>query len=129
MYFASSKRAKKIAIELMQWIQDKDELLKDFIAWFNRATLKIKDLQMHVVVTAMISKTRNRPFKMLLSKNSPNTMHELLSRGDNYVDVEEAFFITKGMKDRKETEYNKMKTRDKPKSQDDKGRKKMNHLK
>ncbi|KAL2460855.1 Retrotrans gag domain-containing protein [Abeliophyllum distichum] len=43
-YFASSKRAKKTAIGLIELPQDKDELLKNFIAWFNRATLGIKDL-------------------------------------------------------------------------------------
>ncbi|KAL2517963.1 Retrotransposon gag protein [Abeliophyllum distichum] len=53
-YLASSKRAKKKAIELMQLTQDKDELLNDFITRFNRATLEINDLQMSNVFTAMI---------------------------------------------------------------------------
>ncbi|KAL2475583.1 Uncharacterized protein Adt_36319 [Abeliophyllum distichum] len=43
-HFASSKRVKKTDISLMQLTQDKDELLKDFIARFNRTTLGIKDL-------------------------------------------------------------------------------------
>ncbi|KAL2471750.1 Uncharacterized protein Adt_39886 [Abeliophyllum distichum] len=59
------------------------------------------------VVFAMMNRTRSHPFKMSLSKNPPDTMHELLRRGDKYVDAEEAFFITKGMKDRKEPESNK----------------------
>ncbi|KAL2539831.1 Retrotransposon gag protein [Abeliophyllum distichum] len=75
-HFASSKRVKKTTISLMQFVQDKDELLKDFIAWFNRATLGIKELQMYIVVTVMIRGTRNRHFKMSLSKNLLNTMHE-----------------------------------------------------
>ncbi|KAL2471011.1 Uncharacterized protein Adt_39147 [Abeliophyllum distichum] len=53
----SSKRVKKTAISLMQLAQGKDELLKDFIARFNRATLGIKELQMSTVVTAMMSGT------------------------------------------------------------------------
>ncbi|KAL2480055.1 Retrotransposon gag protein [Abeliophyllum distichum] len=105
----SSKRVKKTAISLMQLAQDKDELLKDFIARFNRATLGIKELQMSTVVTAMMSETQNRHFKISLSKNSQNTMHELLRRGEKYVDAEEAYFITKGMKDRSEPESNKRK--------------------
>ncbi|KAL2487197.1 S-locus glycoprotein [Abeliophyllum distichum] len=40
-YFVSSKHAKKTAIGLMQLTQDKDELLKKFIARFNRTTLGI----------------------------------------------------------------------------------------
>ncbi|KAL2513295.1 RNase H domain-containing protein [Abeliophyllum distichum] len=98
VYFASSKRAKKTTIGLMQLTQDKDELLKDFIAWFNRATLGIKDLQMSDVVTAMMKGTRSHLFKMSLSINPPDTMHELLRMRDKYVDAEEAFFITKAQK-------------------------------
>ncbi|KAL2475535.1 Retrotrans gag domain-containing protein [Abeliophyllum distichum] len=45
-HFAISNRVKKTAISLMQLAQGKDELLNDFIARFNRATLGIKELQM-----------------------------------------------------------------------------------
>ncbi|KAL2469779.1 Uncharacterized protein Adt_37915 [Abeliophyllum distichum] len=82
---------------------------------------------MSVVVTAMMNGTRSHPFKMSLSKNRPDTMHELLRRGDKYVDTEEAFFITKGMKDRKEIESNKKKTWDELKPREDKGKQKMTH--
>ncbi|KAL2467124.1 Uncharacterized protein Adt_42975 [Abeliophyllum distichum] len=81
-----SKLAKKIAIELMQLTQDKDEMLKDFTALFNRATLEINDLQMFEVITAMMSKTHMHSFKMSLSKNPSDMMHELLRRVDEYVD-------------------------------------------
>ncbi|KAL2466663.1 Uncharacterized protein Adt_42514 [Abeliophyllum distichum] len=104
----------------MQLAQGKDELLKDFIARFNRATLGIKELQMSTVVTAMISETRNSHFKMSLSKNSPNTMHELLRRGEKYVDPEEAYLITKGMKD--EPKSNKRKISGELEPQNNRGR-------
>ncbi|KAL2526246.1 Uncharacterized protein Adt_11300 [Abeliophyllum distichum] len=110
----SSKHAKKTTISLMQLTQDKDEMLNDFITLFNRATLGIEDLQMSTVVTAMMSGTRSHPFKMSLSKNSSNTMHELLRKGDKYVDAEKMYIITKDMKDRKEPESNKRKTQDEP---------------
>ncbi|KAL2525708.1 Ribonuclease H [Abeliophyllum distichum] len=61
------------------------------------------------------------------SKNPPDTMHELLRRGDKYVDAEDAFFITKGMKDRKEPESNKRKVREEPRPREDKGKQKMIH--
>ncbi|KAL2516898.1 Uncharacterized protein Adt_13145 [Abeliophyllum distichum] len=112
--FASSKRVKKTTISLMQLTQDKDELLKDFIARFNRAMLGIKYLQMSVVVTAMMNRNRSCPFKMSLSKNPLDTMHELLKRGDKYVDAEEAYLITKSMKDRTEHKSTKRKTQDEP---------------
>ncbi|KAL2526387.1 Uncharacterized protein Adt_11441 [Abeliophyllum distichum] len=68
---------------------------------------EIKDLQMPAVVTAMMSGICNCPFKISLFKNPPDMMQELLRRGDKYVDHEEAFFITKSMKDRKELKSNK----------------------
>ncbi|KAL2511533.1 Retrotrans gag domain-containing protein [Abeliophyllum distichum] len=108
-HFASSKRVKKTAISLIQLAHGKDEMLKDFIARFNRAILGIKELQMSTVVTAMMSGTQNRHLNMSLSKNPPNIMHELLRRGEKYVDAEEAYLITKGMKDRSEPEFNKRK--------------------
>ncbi|KAL2453685.1 Retrotransposon gag protein [Abeliophyllum distichum] len=119
-HFASSKRVKKTAISLMQLAQDKDELLKDFIVRFNRAMLAIKELQMSTVVTAMMSGTRNCHSKMSLSKNSQNTMHELLRRGEKYVDAEVAYFITKGMKD--EPKSNKRKISGELELQNNRGR-------
>ncbi|KAL2506103.1 Uncharacterized protein Adt_21724 [Abeliophyllum distichum] len=104
--------------EARDW--DKDELLKDFIAQFNRTTLGIKDLQMFTVVTAMMSGTQSCPFNMSLSKNSPDTMDELLKRRDKYVNVEEAYLITKSMRDRNESRSNKRKIRDEPESRNDK---------
>ncbi|KAL2525949.1 Retrotransposon gag protein [Abeliophyllum distichum] len=121
-YFASSKRDKKTAIELMQLTQDKDKLLKDFIARFNRATLGIKDLHMSAIVTAMISRTRSRSFKMSLFKNLSDSMHELLRRWDKYVDADEVYFITKGIKDQKVS--NKKKTRDESELRNDKANRK-----
>ncbi|KAL2513378.1 Ribonuclease H [Abeliophyllum distichum] len=118
----SSKRVKKPAISLMQLAQGKDELLKDFIARFNRATIGIKDLHMSTVVTAMMSGTQSRPFKISLSKNPPDTMHELLKRGEKYVDAEDAYLITKSMKDQSEPESNKRKTQDELEPQNNRGK-------
>ncbi|KAL2542551.1 Uncharacterized protein Adt_03529 [Abeliophyllum distichum] len=83
---------------------------------------------MSAVVTAMMSGTQSCPFRMSLSKNPSNTMHKLLRRWDKYVDAEEAYLITKDMKDRKKHESNKRKIRDKPEPQDNKGKQKINHL-
>ncbi|KAL2532215.1 Retrotransposon gag protein [Abeliophyllum distichum] len=113
----SSKRVKKTAISFIQLAQGKDELLKNFIARFNRATLGIKDLQMSAVVTAMMSGTRSRLFKMSLSKNPLNTMNELLKRGEKYVDAEEAYLIIKSIKNRSKPESNKRKIRGEPEPQ------------
>ncbi|KAL2504364.1 hypothetical protein Adt_19985 [Abeliophyllum distichum] len=85
----------------MQLAQDKDELLKYFIARFNRATLGIKDLQMSDVVTAMMSGTQSRSFKMSLSKNPSDTMNELLRREEKQSNFDSnSIFFTKKLKTR-----------------------------
>ncbi|KAL2472418.1 Ribonuclease H [Abeliophyllum distichum] len=121
-HFASSKRVKKTVISLMQLAQDKDELLKDFIARFNRVALGIKELQTSTVVTAIMSGTQNHHFKMSPSKNPPSTMHELLRRGEKYVDTEKAYLITKGMKNRSEPESNKRNILGELEPQDNRGK-------
>ncbi|KAL2484811.1 Uncharacterized protein Adt_29567 [Abeliophyllum distichum] len=95
---------------------------------FSKATLGIKDLQISAVVTAMMCETQSRLFKISLSKNSLDTMYELLKRVDNYVDTKEAYLITKIMKDRKKPESNKNETRDESKHRDDKDKQKTNYL-
>ncbi|XP_022880800.1 uncharacterized protein LOC111398077 [Olea europaea var. sylvestris] len=111
-YFLSSKRKRKTAIGLMQVVQDKDESLQEYLARFSLATLGIRDLQMFAVVTALMNGTRNRAFKMSLSKNPPESMHDLLKKGDKYVDAEEAEKVTKNLRDGRETEAHKRKTCD-----------------
>ncbi|KAL2499435.1 Uncharacterized protein Adt_24985 [Abeliophyllum distichum] len=106
----------------MQLAHGKDEPLKNFIARFNKATLGIKDLQMSDVVTAMTSGTRSRLFKMSLSKNLPDTMHKLLRRGEKYVDAEEAYLITKSLKNRSEPKSNKRKTWGESEPQNNRGK-------
>ncbi|KAL2485521.1 Retrotransposon gag protein [Abeliophyllum distichum] len=106
-YFLSSKRKRKTAIGLMQVIQEKEETLQDYLARFSRATLGIKDLQMSVVVTTIMNETWNRSFKMFLSKNPPESMHEILRKGDKYVDAEEAGRMTKSLHDGRDSKTNK----------------------
>ncbi|XP_022891892.1 uncharacterized protein LOC111406746 [Olea europaea var. sylvestris] len=103
-YFMSSKRKKKTAIGLMQVVQEKYEPLQDYLARFSRATLGVKDLQILVVVTALMNGTQNQAFKMSLSKNPPELMYELLKKGEKYVDAEEA------KKVRSQTELEEIKT-------------------
>jgi hypothetical protein len=111
-YFMSSKRKRKTAIGLMQVVQEKYESLQEYLAKFSRATLGIRDLQMSAVVTALMNGTRNRAFKMSLSKNPPESMHDLLKKGDKYVNAEEAEKVTKNLREGWETESHKRKSGD-----------------
>ncbi|KAL2532929.1 Uncharacterized protein Adt_06280 [Abeliophyllum distichum] len=96
----------------MQVFQEKEESLQGYLARFSRATLGIKDLQMSAVVTAIMNGTRNRAFKMSLSKNPPESMHDLLKKGDKYVDAEEADIVTKSLREEREPETHKRKSHD-----------------
>ncbi|KAL2475230.1 Retrotransposon gag protein [Abeliophyllum distichum] len=119
-YFLSSKRKRKTVIGLMQVIQKKEETLQDYLARFSRTTFGIKDLQMSAVLTAIMNGTRNRSFKMSLSKNLPESMQELLRKDDKYVDAEEAERVTKSLHDGKDSETNKRKSHDNQRERDDK---------
>lgn len=50
---------------------------------------------MSTVVATLMNGMRNRAFKMSLSKNLSESMHDLLKKGDKYVDVEDAKKVTK----------------------------------
>ncbi|KAL2512929.1 Uncharacterized protein Adt_18529 [Abeliophyllum distichum] len=93
--FSSSAQKKKTAMGLMQVIQDKGETLREYMSRFNRATLGIKNLQMPSVVTALLSGLRNHSFRASLSKKPPESMTELLKRGEEYIDQEEVLKSTR----------------------------------
>ncbi|XP_022897449.1 uncharacterized protein LOC111411120 [Olea europaea var. sylvestris] len=117
-YFLSNKKKRKTTIVLMQVVQDKDKSLQEYLARFSWATLGIRDLQMSAVVIALMNGTQNRAFKMSLSKNPPESMHDLLKKGDKYVDAEEAKKVTKNLRDGREREASKRKTYDKERHND-----------
>ncbi|KAL2505744.1 Uncharacterized protein Adt_21365 [Abeliophyllum distichum] len=93
--FSSSAQKKKTAMGLMQVIQDKEETLREYMSRVNRATLGIKNLQMPSVVTALLSGLRNHSFRASLSKKPPESMTELLRRGEEYIDQEEVLKSTR----------------------------------
>ncbi|KAL2486663.1 Uncharacterized protein Adt_31419 [Abeliophyllum distichum] len=101
---------RKTDIGLMQVIQEKEKTPRDYLARFNRATLEIKDLQMSPVVTTIINGTQTRSFKMSLSKNPPESMQELLRKGDKYIDTDEAQRVTKSLHEGRESETYKRKS-------------------
>ncbi|KAL2491682.1 RNA-directed DNA polymerase like [Abeliophyllum distichum] len=123
-YFLSSKRKRKTAIGLMQVMQEKEKTLQDYLARFSRAMLEIKDLQMSAVVTTIMNGTWNRSFKMSLSKNTSESIQELLRKGDKYVNVEEAERVTKSLHDGRESETNKRTFHENQRLRDDKGKQK-----
>ncbi|KAL2533610.1 Uncharacterized protein Adt_06961 [Abeliophyllum distichum] len=62
---------------------------------------------------------------MSLSKNPPESMQELLRKGDKYVDAKEAERVTKSLHEGREPETNKRKSHDNQRVRDHKGKQKV----
>ncbi|KAL2479955.1 Uncharacterized protein Adt_32921 [Abeliophyllum distichum] len=80
---------------LVQVTQEKEESLREYMSRLNKATLGIKNLQMPLVVTALLIGLRNHTFRASLSKKLPESMIELLRRLEDYNDPEEVMKATK----------------------------------
>ncbi|XP_022855398.1 uncharacterized protein LOC111376661 [Olea europaea var. sylvestris] len=88
-FFASSKQIRKTAASLMQLRQGPTETLQGLMTKFNKERLQIPDLHITVVVSALSYAVRCEAFKMSLSKTLPQTMTELLTRVEKYINMEE----------------------------------------
>ncbi|XP_022843205.1 uncharacterized protein LOC111366739 [Olea europaea var. sylvestris] len=88
-FFASSKRIRKTAAFLMQLRQGQNETLRDFMTRFNKERLQIPDVHITAVVSALTYAIKCEAFKMSLSKTSPKTVTELLTRAEKYINMEE----------------------------------------
>ncbi|KAL2454191.1 RNase H domain-containing protein [Abeliophyllum distichum] len=94
-----SARKKKTEMGLMQILQEKGESLREYISRFNRATLGITNLQMSSVLTALLSRQKNHTFRASLCKKPPESMIELLRRGEQYINQKEVMKATKTNRD------------------------------
>ncbi|XP_022868986.1 uncharacterized protein LOC111388490 [Olea europaea var. sylvestris] len=88
-FSASSKRIRKTAASLMQLRQGPNETLLGFMTRFNKDRLQITDLHITMAVSALTYAIRCEAFKMSLSKTSPQTVIELLTRAEKYINMEE----------------------------------------
>ncbi|XP_022880904.1 uncharacterized protein LOC111398201 [Olea europaea var. sylvestris] len=88
-FFASSKRIRKTAASLMQLLQGSTETLRGFMTRFNKERIQIPDLHITVAVSALTYAIRCETFKMSLSKTLPQTVTELLTRAEKYINMEE----------------------------------------
>ncbi|XP_022861618.1 uncharacterized protein LOC111381994 [Olea europaea var. sylvestris] len=88
-FFASSKRIRKIAASLMQFLQGPTEILRGFMTRFNKERIQIPDLHITAAVSALTYIVRCEDFKMSLSKTLPQTVTKLLTRAKKYINMEE----------------------------------------
>ncbi|XP_022858785.1 uncharacterized protein LOC111379606, partial [Olea europaea var. sylvestris] len=89
-FFASSKRIRKTATSLMQLCQGPTETLRGFMTKFYKERLQIPDFHITAAVSALTYVVRCEAFKMSLSKTPPQTVTELLTRAEKYINMEES---------------------------------------
>ncbi|XP_022897748.1 uncharacterized protein LOC111411449 [Olea europaea var. sylvestris] len=89
VFFASSKRIRKTAASLMQLRQGPTETLRGFMTKFNKERLQIPDLHITAAVSALAYAVRCEAFKMSLSKTRSQTVIELLTQDEKYINMEE----------------------------------------
>ncbi|XP_022846370.1 uncharacterized protein LOC111369123 [Olea europaea var. sylvestris] len=88
-FFASSKRIRKTAASLVQLRQGPTETLRGFITRFNKERLQIPDLHITAAISALTYAVRCEAFKMSLSKIPLQTVTELPTRAEKYINMEE----------------------------------------
>ncbi|XP_022897737.1 uncharacterized protein LOC111411436 [Olea europaea var. sylvestris] len=88
-FFASSKRIRKIASPLMQPLQGPNETVLGFMTRFNKERLQIPDLHITAAIFAFTCAIKCEAFKMTLSKTPPQTVTELLTRAEKYINMKE----------------------------------------
>lgn len=87
-FFASSKRIRKTATSRMQLRQGPNETLRGFMTRFNKERLQILDLYITAIVFTLTYAIRCEAFTMSLSKIPPQTVIELLTRAEKYINME-----------------------------------------
>ncbi|XP_022858494.1 uncharacterized protein LOC111379363 [Olea europaea var. sylvestris] len=88
-FFASSKCIRKTVASLMQLRQGQNETLHDFMTRFNKERLQIPDLHITTAVSALTYAIKCKAFKMSLSKTPSKIVIELLTRAEQYINMEE----------------------------------------
>nr|XP_023900735.1 uncharacterized protein LOC112012589 [Quercus suber] len=90
LHFIGRYRYKKFIACLMSIKQQEDEMLRSFIACFNKEALSIDEADDKILVAAFTNGLRNGKFLFSLYKNDPKTMSDVLYRATKYMNVEDA---------------------------------------
>ncbi|XP_057969420.1 uncharacterized protein LOC131158569 [Malania oleifera] len=77
-HFLSSQRVAKTTGHLMNMVQGDRETLKNFMHWFNTATLEIRNLDMGVALAALTTALQPESFLYSLGKKPLVDMGELM---------------------------------------------------
>ena len=89
-HFIGGHRYKKSTACLMSIKQREDEMLRSYIARFNKEVLSIDEADDKILVAAFTNGLRKGKFLFSLYKNNPKTMLDVLYRATKYMNAEEA---------------------------------------
>ncbi|XP_074323040.1 uncharacterized protein LOC141659987 [Apium graveolens] len=87
--FISGRVHEKSSASFIGIIQGAKETLRDYLNRFTKEDLKVPDLDDKEAMIALQQGTRERFFKMSLTKRPPESMLQLLDRAGKYIKVEE----------------------------------------
>ncbi|XP_023928268.1 uncharacterized protein LOC112039615 [Quercus suber] len=89
-HFIRGHRYKKSTACLMSIKQQEDEMLRSYIARFNKEALSIDEADDKILMTAFTNGLRKGKFLFSLYKNDPKTMSNVLYRATKYMNAEDA---------------------------------------
>ncbi|XP_020220516.1 uncharacterized protein LOC109803382 [Cajanus cajan] len=87
--FATSRPHQLTSLALVSIWQEKKESLRTFMSRFNKATLKIQDLNPAVALHHLTTTLKPGPFANSICKKPPTDMDDLRRRADKYMQMEE----------------------------------------
>ena len=88
-HFIGGHRYKKSTTCLMSIRQWEDEMLRYYIAHFNKEALLIDEVDDKILVVAFTNRLRKGKFLFFLYKNDPKTMSNVLYKATKYMNVED----------------------------------------
>ena len=99
--FSSSRHRKVSTTSLFNVRQEQNESLRNYLAWYNDATIKVINPNQELFVGAFQNRLRAGPFNESLAQKPADSMKEITSRSECYIKGEESNVEKKG-KDAKE---------------------------
>ena len=88
-HFIGGHRYKKSITCLMNIKQREDEMLRSYIARFNKEALSINEADDKILVAAFMNGLRKGKFLFFLYKNDPKMMSDVLYRATKYMNAED----------------------------------------
>ena len=92
-HFIRGHRYKKSTACLMSIKQWEDEMLRSYIARFNKEALSIDEADYKILVAAFTNGLQKGKFLFSLYKNNPKTMLDVLYRATKYMNAEDALLV------------------------------------